>query len=225
MSVIYEDRPSDSPFIHTVWRTESISDGCDMVAADGCWDILVIRNGVETRVTVAGPSTQAKPIPHFEGESYLGIRFNIGAFMPNLPTSALLDDVLDLPPATGQSFWFHDSMLPIPDFDNVEAFIDRLARSRLIARDMFVDEVLNGAANNVSLRSVQRRFLRTTGVTQTHVFQIERAQQALTMLRQGKPIIDTVFAAGYVDQPHMTKALKRFVGLTPGQIVRMNQSE
>ncbi|MBC7814708.1 MAG: AraC family transcriptional regulator [Burkholderiales bacterium] len=225
MSVIYEDRPSDSPYVQTVWRTETISDGYEMVAADGCWDILVIKQAGDVRLCLAGPTTEAVPITHEEGSSYLGIRFKIGAFMPHMPISALLNEVTILPQATSRSVWFHDSMLPIPDFENVEAFVERLTRNRLLDRDTFVDAALQGDVKDVSLRSVQRRFLRVTGVTQTYVYQVERAEQAAAMLRQGKPIIDTVFAAGYVDQPHMTKALKRFVGLTPGQIVRMSKAE
>jgi methylphosphotriester-DNA--protein-cysteine methyltransferase len=37
-------------------------------------------------------------------------------------------------------------------------------------------------------------------------------------LEQGMPIRDTVFEAGYFDQPHLTRALKHFIGQTPAQI-------
>ncbi len=32
-------------------------------------------------------------------------------------------------------------------------------------------------------------------------------------------ILDAVDQAGYFDQPHMTRSLKHYIGLTPGQII------
>ncbi len=37
-------------------------------------------------------------------------------------------------------------------------------------------------------------------------------------------ILDTVERAGYFDQPHLTRSLKRFIGQTPAQIITRNQS-
>ena len=34
------------------------------------------------------------------------------------------------------------------------------------------------------------------------------------------PIAEVVHDAGYYDQAHLTRSLKRLIGLTPGQIVR-----
>jgi methylphosphotriester-DNA--protein-cysteine methyltransferase len=49
-----------------------------------------------------------------------------------------------------------------------------------------------------------------------------RAQQAQELLQQGVPILDTVFEAGYFDQPHLSRSLKRLIGFTPAQILRVN---
>ena len=48
--------------------------------------------------------------------------------------------------------------------------------------------------------------------------QIERARYATTLLRQGLSILDVVYEAGYSDQPHLTRALKQLIGLTPAQL-------
>jgi AraC-like DNA-binding protein len=50
------------------------------------------------------------------------------------------------------------------------------------------------------------------------VRQIERAHAAADLLRGGVPLLDVVDQAGYFDQPHMTRSLKRFLGQTPVQI-------
>ena len=65
----------------------------------------------------------------------------------------------------------------------------------------------------------QRRFVRATGLTYSAFRQTERARHATDLLRSGVPIADVVHDAGYFDQPHLTRSLKRLIGLTPGQIV------
>ena len=65
-------------------------------------------------------------------------------------------------------------------------------------------------------------FLRVTGLTQGHIYQVERANRAAAMLRQGTPIPDTAYLAGYFDQPHLTRSLKQWIGYTPAQVIRMS---
>jgi AraC-like DNA-binding protein len=77
----------------------------------------------------------------------------------------------------------------------------------------------------MSLRTVQRRFLRATGLTQASLYQIERARQATRLLKQGLSILDVVDLAGYADQPHLTRSLKRFIGLTPAQLIAQDRTE
>ncbi|MGH2484637.1 MAG: hypothetical protein ACRDHE_01365 [Ktedonobacterales bacterium] len=54
---------------------------------------------------------------------------------------------------------------------------------------------------------------------------MERARKATTLLEQGVPIPDVVYKAGYFDQPHMTRSLKRSMGRTPARIARICRSE
>jgi hypothetical protein len=77
----------------------------------------------------------------------------------------------------------------------------------------------------MSLRTVQRRFLKATGLTYNTMFQIHRARYATLLLKNETPILEAVHEAGYFDQPHLTRALKHFIGLTPAQIMDQNRSE
>lgn len=70
----------------------------------------------------------------------------------------------------------------------------------------------------MSLRTVQYRILRSTGLSQRTIRQIERARYAAILLKQGVSILDTVYEAGYSDQPHLTRSLKHFIGHTPAEI-------
>jgi methylphosphotriester-DNA--protein-cysteine methyltransferase len=65
--------------------------------------------------------------------------------------------------------------------------------------------------------------LQATGLTLATIRQIKRARLAVTLLEQGVSILDAVNHAGYADQPHLTRSLKRYIGQTPAQIVRMSQ--
>ena len=138
--------------------------------------------------------------------------------MPHLPVGALVDSSVDLPGASGHSFWLHSAACEFPTYDNAETFIAELAKEELLVCDPVVAAALQAQAVDLSLRSVQRRFLYATGLTHGAVCQIERAHHAVALLRRGTSILDTVDQAGYADQPHLTRSLKRLIGQTPGQL-------
>jgi hypothetical protein len=227
MTFIYEDRPSDSPFVKTIWRAQSERAGSFISTAASHWEMVVTRHGGRTIFTVRGPETKATPL-HYKstGAEWLGICFKLGTFLPQLPPGQLLDrrDV-NLPEASSHSFWFGSSAWECPTFENADTFVDWLVRKGLLVRDPVVEAVLGGHPQALSPRSVQYRFMRATGLTFKTIQQIERAQQAKALLEGGAPIIDTVHEAGYFDQSHLTNALRRFVGQTPAQIARRTQPE
>jgi methylphosphotriester-DNA--protein-cysteine methyltransferase len=94
-----------------------------------------------------------------------------------------------------------------------------MAQNDLLLHDADVADVLNGKPINKTLRTVQRSILRATGLTHGTIDQIKRARLATTLLKSGVSILDTVEQAGYSDQPHLTRSLKRFTGFTPAQIM------
>lgn len=223
MSFVYEERGSDSPYVRTIWHTHSESTGCHLAVADGSWDLLVVRQGDDVHVEMAGPATRAAPIAYQQGAEYLGIRFAVGAFLPHLPPGHLVDAVLVLPRATGDSFWLDDTVFPLPTYEYVEAFVERLVRGRLLMRDDAVWAVERGDAAALSPRSVQRHYVCATGLTPGAHRQIERARGAAALLQQGVSILDTVDAMGYADQAHMTRALKRCTGRTPALLAQTHK--
>jgi AraC-like DNA-binding protein len=187
--------------------------------------MVVTRQKGKTYLTVRGPETKAMPAPVPEDAEFFGVIFKLGAFMPRLPARSFVDGEVNLPEAASQSFWLHGSAWQFPNFENANTFVDRLVRDGLLVREPVVEAALQGQLKDLSLRSVQRRFLRATGLTQGAILQIERARQAMTLLQQGVSILDTVGQAGYADQPHLTRSLKRFIGQTPNQILRLKQPD
>ena len=182
--------------------------------------VFVEKDG-EARVVFVGPWTTAGVAHYAEGAEILWIKFKLGTFMPHLPVGRFLDTETALPGASSQSFWLKGSAWEFPDHENAETFVDRLVRSGVLVRDPLVDAVLRGRPKKgLSPRTVRHRFLRATGLAQRRIRQIERAQQAATLLRRGYPITDAVHEIGYFDQPHLTRSLKQWIGHTPAQILR-----
>ncbi len=224
MFLIFEDRPSDSPFVERVWRCHSERAGRFLSVASPHWEMVVTRLRGEVTFTIRGPETKVTEIDcPAEGE-WLGVRFKLGTFMPQLPVANLLDrNDVTLPGAARRSFWLNNSAWEYPNFENAETFVARLVAGSIIARDSAVEAVLLGEGHVLSLRSLQRHFLQATGMTRGTFRQIERARLATNLLKQGVPILDAVHEAGFFDQAHLTRSLKRLIGQTPAKIIRQDR--
>ena len=217
----FEDRAADHPFVEKVWRCRSDRAGSFLSIAANSFEMVIARLGGKSSLTLRGPETRATTLDCPSQGEWIGIRFKIGSFMPRfLPASLRDHNDVTLPAATGRSFWLNGSALEYPDFDNVETFVKRLARSDILSRDPFVDGALLRRPSELSLRSTQRHFLRSTGVTYATFRQIERARYATNLLREGVLILDVVSSAGYFDQAHLTRSLRRFVGETPTRVIQ-----
>ncbi len=227
MTVMFaEGRLSDSPFIEKIWRVEMEQAGTFISTAASHSEIVIAQCEGKTTVTVRGPETRATPAITAPDGECLGIVFRLGTFMPALLPKQLLDRRdTHLPVASGRSFWLDSTTWEIPNYDNVEAFVERLVREELLVHDPVVDAVLQGQPLTLSPRAQQYHFVRATGLSYKMIQQIERARQAAALLQGGIPIIDTVFELGYFDQAHLTNSLKRFLGQTPVQVAHTSQFE
>ena len=225
MFIFEEDRGSDSPFVETIWRTQSESAGTFLSRAVSHWEIVVMQQHGRTGITVRGPETKATTAHCPPNAEFVGITFKLGACMPLLPTGDRLDGEVILPLATSKSFWLNGSAWQFPDYDNADMFVERLVRDGLLIREPIVDAALQGQLKELSRRTIQRRFLRATGLTLSYVRQIERAREAEALLERGVSILDTVDQTGYADQPHLTRSLKRLIGRTPAQIMSRRKSQ
>lgn len=219
MFLTFEERASESPFIERVWRSRSTRTGSFLSIASTLCEMVVTRCRGEVFLTLRGPETKATIAQCPADGEWIGVRFRLGTFVPDLLPGNLSDrrDVT-LPGATGRSFWLKGSVWEYPTFSNAELFVTRLARQGLIVRDPVVDRMLDRDLHPLSLRTGQRHFLQATGLTHRAVRQIERARHATNLLKEGLSILDTVHEAGYFDQAHLTRSLRYFIGQTPGEI-------
>jgi AraC-like DNA-binding protein len=225
MGFISEARSSDSPYIETVIRGRTEGNGSTIRPAESHWHMVFTKINGKILPFAVGPLPTAGVVSYTEGAELLWIKFALGAFMPHMPTRHLLDRETILPEASQQSFWLHGSAWQFPTYDNVETFVERLVRDEALVRDPVVSDALQGRQLEMAPRTLRHRFLQATGLSQGHIRQIERAQQAATLLQQGASIFDTVYQSGYFDQPHLTRSLKQWVGHTPAQLIRAGAPE
>ena len=226
MSAVFEGRTSDSPYIEMVWRGHVEGDYAPVCPADARWNLLFAKRNGKVTVSAEGATTQFVPKTHPDGSEFLVIKFKLGVFMPYLPAGNLLNGDATLPEAaSSNSFWLNGSAWQLPDFDNAEAFVEKMARKGLLVREPTVNAALQEEPLFMSSRTVRRRFLMATGLTPKTIQQIERAQRATALLENGVSILDAAYQVGYADQPHMTRALRRFIGQTPAQIARVSEPE
>jgi AraC-like DNA-binding protein len=68
---------------------------------------------------------------------------------------------------------------------------------------------------HVGRRQLERDFERWIGVAPRHLAQVARVQQVARLARNGASLADAAAQAGFADQPHMTRTVRRVTGLAP----------
>jgi hypothetical protein len=221
MFLQFEVRKSTSPFVERIWRCQSRTGGPFLSMAEGNIELVITRLPGFLAVTLRGPVSKGSLYECPPDGEWLAIRFRLGTYLPRIPTAALIDHQdVQLPVLANRRFWFGDLTWEIPDYENAEVFVDRLARAGVIARSHATDAAVEGDVDWMSQRSVQRHFRRVTGMTFSSYQQIQRARHAASLLTSGSSILDATSAAGYFDQAHLTRSVKLLIGMTPARLVR-----
>ncbi len=226
MGLIYKERESDSPFVNKVGHFFAEDHYSRVCAADVLWSMLLVKREGKTYFSVWGPETQSGLMNYPKDTEFLFIQFKLGGFMPRLPIHNLVNRGTLLPEAGhSQYFWLDSCAWQYPTYENADTFVDWLVRDGLLMHEPIVEDVIQDHPPKIASRTIRHRFLRATGLTRSYIDQLERARQATNLLKQGVSILDTVYQAGYADQPHMTRSLKRLIGQTPAQIAQSRQPE
>jgi hypothetical protein len=220
MSILFEERGSASPYIETITQGRTVSAGAALRPAEAHWHMVIMRSEQRARMIVVGPWATAGVVTYSAGAELIWVRLKLGAFMPHMPTRAFLGVETGLPMVRPRAFWLKGAAWPLPDGASVEQLIARLAQERVLAYDPAVADALRELPQGLPSRTLRDRFLRAAGQPYSQIRQLLRAQRAAELLRAGSSIADTVYDAGYFDQPHLTRALKRFIGYTPAQLLR-----
>lgn len=216
----FEVRASDSPLVERIWRSRNECAGSFTSISTASWSMVISKWRGRIAISIHGPETGAtcKDFPDEAELEWFGIDFKLGTFMPYIPPVSILNGNITLPGAASHSFWLGSSAWQFPNYENADTFVNRLVQEELLMCEPVVNAINQGKSPTMSLRAVQYRVLHSTGLSQRTIRQIERARYAASLLKQGVPILDTVYKAGYSDQPHLTRSLKHFIGQTPTEI-------
>ena len=216
MSFTYEEKQSSSPYVDAVWRTEDQTDGVYVASADACWDMIFIKtNEGKPKVLLSGPSSQTTLVPYSTGNKNFGIRFKSGVIFTNIPVTDMVDVTKALPMPTEATFVLQGITWKLPTYENIDEFLSNMAENSLLNIDPVIMDVLENKAVKMSVRSIQRHFATTIGMSPRRVKQIVSARKAVELLLQGMPLAEVAYELGYADLPHMIRMLKRFTGHTP----------
>jgi hypothetical protein len=222
----FDTRPSASSLLAMTWSTHSEPDPDAefMSSAASNWEMVVTRQQRGGWVTLRGPETKASPAGIPGEADFLGVVFTHGTFMPQLDMRRLVDRSVTFPLVSDEAFWFDGAAWELPRAHNADVFVERLVRAGLLVHDPVVAAAVHeddgGGVDlaGLSTRSVERRVARATGLTRGAIRQIARAQQAVELLGAGVAALEVVRRLDFADQPHLTRSLRRFIGLTPSQI-------
>ncbi|RDV43364.1 AraC family transcriptional regulator [Leifsonia sp. ku-ls] len=206
----FQHRPSESRLIERVWRSRSRDTTTMTSVARAQWDVVFWEGPDGRHAGVQGPESTASQAPVPAGAAFLGVRLALGTFLPALPTVGLVDRFVELP-LDGR--WLHlgGARLPVPRYEDAEAFVALLVRQELLL-------VADAHDGSVSERTRQRRHRAATGLPQGTVRQIERAHDAALRLQAGEAPASVAQDAGYFDQPHLARSLRRFIGPTASEL-------
>ncbi len=203
-----------------VWRSESSRDGQFLSVAYPQWEIVISRIAGKLHIVLRGAETVATQVGVPGNGSWIGLRFRSGAVMSAIDFVRLRDSAITLPVVGRNRFWLAGRAWEVPTFENADDFVAHLARCGLVRHDPVVlASRIEPISDKDGLRRQQRHFIKATGLSKQAIATIERAQRAALMLRNGLSINDTVTAAGFSDQSHLTRSLTRLIGITPAQLL------
>lgn len=234
----YDFRPATGRFADLaegVWHLRSDALGSQVIAPDGRCEIIVHigappvehrADGFSTRQPAAflyGPLTRVMRIEQDADMEVFAVRLHpwaTGAFtaQPSRWRDRLVEmSELGLEIAAGDFDRFAEAAASaLAGLDLPEAA--GTVRDAVAGMESGSLDTLDAAseAAGITLRTLDRRFERATGLTAAMYLRLARFHRGRAAIKSGAERLSDVAAeAGYADQAHMTRDFRRFAGETP----------
>lgn len=209
-----------SPLVRAARLTVFSEEGTLPFHPDGCWDFVFFRRDGQTLALRTGLTTTTVEHQHRAGDEMLSITFAPHAFMDLMPAGIMLNEGKALEGVSPGRFCLGTDIIEIPSLDTVDAFVRSLTVKGIVQGNDLVASLVEGPPKAATERTMQRHFLKTTGLTYKHFTMVERARKAAALLAMGQSATDVAFALGYADQAHLIRSVKLVMGRTPGQIAQ-----
>lgn len=221
---VHTRRDSSHPLIDTVWATKNLEDGVYVATPDGSWDLIVlVQPDGSKSMMLTGQATKPMNVPYKKGTNSVVISFAPGAYTPAYPSKKLVDSFEMLPSKDADHFALADHIFAYPTFEAAEELVEQMIAVGILLADPIVYGASRGVPKASSSRSEQRHFVENTGLRPKDFAQIERAQEAVRQLKKGKKPRDVAADAGFADQPHLAKSLKKIMGARPSDVSNIHK--
>jgi len=204
-----------------------------------------LSGGVTTRgravpaLSVTGLQTRARQYEYCGGTVSLLVRLTPqGGRCLGVPAAELTDatvSVADLPAARTLA-GLHEQLLEAPNAADALSALEAALGALPFQLDPLVEQaraLLTNAPGlhiadiasrlGVSARQLERRFHVAIGVSPKRFASLLRFERALPVLDGRAGLAHVAQASGYFDQPHMSREIARFTGLSPARLRRQQQ--
>lgn len=189
------------------WQYFSPQLASGWVYPDGCRDLVMHqRDGCNPRWTITDLDESARIITHSPNDRLIGFRFHPAAMINE---AALLSKV----------HGYHESELDMEVVIREHSLIDSNVQEILDCLSAEFVTVENAARSiGVSVRTLQRKLVSTTGKSPTFWLSLARVRKASRLLASDQALANIAFECGYSDQAHFTREMKRWFCHPPAQV-------
>jgi AraC-type DNA-binding domain-containing proteins len=200
MAITYEEKLSQSPLVAFVFQTEDLIDGVYIASADARWDIIFSKcpDGNQ-RVLLCGPSFETRQVPCSPGYKPVGICYRPWAIFAGVPITTMLNETKLSPMLSPDTFIMQGKTWKMPTYENIDQFVAEQENRGLLEADPIIRDILENKPVDMSLRSVQRHFVKTIGMSPRRVRQINSARKAVQLLQQGNTLSEVAYELDYAD--------------------------
>ena len=228
-------------WVSASWR-ETLTAGshADGVHPDGSIDI--VWDGSE--LTVLGPRTRSEPARDGRTGTVVGLRLRPGSTRAMLGESAvaLADRTVPLERLWGGDARRAERQLQASGMEQAMVVLGSVLveRARILTRgaDRLMPYVVELAGSGLTVREIAddvglskrqlfRRCADEIGYGPKHLVRVLRLQRLLSLARRlpDASLAGLAAAAGYADQPHMSRECRALTGITPGRLVRSQRRQ
>lgn len=219
--LVWRERTSELEAIASIWTCNASEVMSRAVLADPCISIILVQSPSSAEVIIRGPETTPRDEILLPGYTWTAIRLQPGIQLKNFPAEQFLDDFMALPTDNDGKFQFEGAWLRFPNFNTAEGLIEQM-QSRGLMSGKVVDSKEN-PRQGLSSKSYSRLVKRTTGLSPYKLQQLRRIHEALSLLKQGIPAASVASELGFVDQAHLSRSAKQFLGHTPKELLQLPQ--
>ena len=237
-SVYAEHRPRRAPgrFVVCTWTQANVGTGefRQLVVPDGCSDLIWQHGALQ----LVGPDRSAWRARLAPGSAIAGVRLRPGAarmLLGRMPVDEVRDQQVpvelltrDAAALTGRLAAAGSPRAAVEVLDDFVAGLAaryepdtaveqavRLLRSRATPHAPALADAVG-----LSERQLRRRFTEAVGYGPKTLHSILRFQRALDLGRTSATgLADVAYEAGYADQAHFTREVRRLAGMTPSELL------